>query len=565
MDSNKDNINKDIKDIKEIKHNINFKKILGEAINENKIVYASVLFLIIALITSQIIFPRLYSDFVANIPNSISGFKYTDIMVVLSPYIIAEFLFYISDLIDSNVLSKIELSTVKKLSSEIIKSVKTTKNEMNANELILNYKKIFDVRHIYHLIVSYVVPAIIVSVGIAGFIIKSDSKIGIATIIILIIAFFCMYKMSHKCADFTSFAERNTNIYCDDIHDIFSNIDHVIIAREDEKEINKLGQSGSNLYSKCVNRELCNTNLKFTMSTIYFFVMIIINGLALKLYYDSKISKTILVTIFFMVLSLVQLYDSMIYELQNITRGIGDLNEMSDYFNKFSIDNTILKTNMKISNGDIIFKDVSVNYGNKIIFDNFNLKINGNTKVGIIGEIGSGKSTLIKILVGLIPYDGKILIDGNDTNEYDFNSVLEHIAYIPQNPKLFNRTIYENLSYGTKYTLDDIIKFLKIYELDTFFDRFENKFNTNVGKNGEKLSGGQRQLVYILRTLIQNKKILLLDEPTSALDPDYKNILLKLISNTKNKTMISVTHDKDMFQVFDRVVVLDKGKIIKDI
>ena len=141
---------------------------------------------------------------------------------------------------------------------------------------------------------------------------------------------------------------------------------------------------------------------------------------------------------------------------------------------------------------------------------------------------------------------------------------MKYISYVPQNPTLFNRTIYENLNYGSEYSEEEIQHIIDNLKLTDFIKSFPDKLQTIAGKNGENLSGGQRQLIYILRGVIQDKKIILLDEPTSALDHTYKEILINLLKQLNNKTIIVVTHDPEIYGLFDRIIMLENGKIIKD-
>jgi ATP-binding cassette subfamily B protein len=156
------------------------------------------------------------------------------------------------------------------------------------------------------------------------------------------------------------------------------------------------------------------------------------------------------------------------------------------------------------------------------------------------------------------------MVDGLDVSKYDKSALIKILAYIPQNPKLFNRTVYENLNYGSNYSEEQIKEIINRFELIELIDKLKNGLSTTVGKNGEKLSGGQRQLIYILRCFIQNKKIILFDEPTSALDVEHKQLLIKMLKKMKNKTMIIVTHDNDIKELFDRVLVFESGYVTED-
>jgi ATP-binding cassette subfamily B protein len=223
----------------------------------------------------------------------------------------------------------------------------------------------------------------------------------------------------------------------------------------------------------------------------------------------------------------------------------------------FEIDSEVNSKMLEISKGNIVFDNVRIIHGKKKLPKVLSFEIMGGTKVGIVGEIGTGKSSILKILASLTDYIGDVYIDGQELKECSHESLTKNIIYIPQHPKLFDRTIYENLSYGTKYTEKEIRKIINTYNLDKFFRKFENHILTNVGKEGSKLSGGQKQIMAIFRAIIQQKSIILLDEPTSSLDKETKEIFMELISYIRNKTIIVVTHDASIRDLFDDIIDLN--------
>lgn len=543
--------------------NLNLDDILIESIIKYQSqITLSVIIFITSLINSNIIFPRLFSSLIDNVVNGKKGeFGYASIIVTLSPYILSEILTYIADNIDTYYLPKIEFEIIEKLSRQVLESAKLNGIKINTTELTLNLKKILDLRSIYHLTLVYIMPMILLSVTLGIYFFNANKKLGMLSIIILIITFFIILYLSIDCTTKSVASEENTIAYCDDISDIFLNIDNVISAGMNKVEINRIASNGIVLHNDFVKREQCNSNLKFISAMMYFGVMIGLNGFSLKLFYEGVFDKTTLMTIFFMVLNLVQHCDSMIYEMHNITHSIGKYKELKKYFSQFKIANVENSCpEIKIIN-HIKFVNVTIYNDNKPILKNINCVINGSQKVAIIGNIGSGKTSLMKALIGLLKYEGKIKINDIDINELGKKFISKNIAYIPQNPRLFNRTIRENLAYGSHYTSNEIDQLLSLFKLNDFFLKFENGLDTNVGTNGDKLSGGQRQLVYIVRAIIQNKKIFVLDEPTSSLDEAHKNILFQLLNTQSNSTIIAITHDKEILNWFDSILTIAEGKI----
>ena len=158
--------------------------------------------------------------------------------------------------------------------------------------------------------------------------------------------------------------------------------------------------------------------------------------------------------------------------------------------------------------------------------------------------------------------DNTIFIDGQDINKYNLASLRSQITFINQNNKLFNKTIYENIQYGNDLSKNSIDNYIIKYKLDQVFKNLPNGFNTNCGVNGDSLSGGQKQIIQLLRSTNKNNKIIILDEPTSALDHKTKNIILDIIKDlSKNSTLIIITHDNINYELVNKTIKIINGII----
>jgi ABC-type bacteriocin/lantibiotic exporter with double-glycine peptidase domain len=204
--------------------------------------------------------------------------------------------------------------------------------------------------------------------------------------------------------------------------------------------------------------------------------------------------------------------------------------------------------------------------GREKLFNNFNLEIGNGEKVCIHGNSGNGKSTLIKLIMGYysIP-PNTIFLDYKDISKYDVNSVRSEISYVNQNNKLFNGTIYENIQYGNTVSKKEIDDLVHKFGIQGIYDNLPNGFESDVGVQGADLSGGQKQLIHILRALCKPKKIIILDEPTSAIDPRNKNTVINVINElSKKSTVILITHDESIMRLCNRMIKLDNGRIVED-
>ena len=238
--------------------------------------------------------------------------------------------------------------------------------------------------------------------------------------------------------------------------------------------------------------------------------------------------------------------------------------------------NVFLKKKSKIKSGNqkkkiygsIEFKNVFFKYNNseKFIVNDMSFKIKEGDKIGIIGNIGSGKSTILNLIARL--YDikkGNLCIDGIDIKKFNINTLRNSISYVPQDSFLFSDTIIENIKFGNeKSSLEDIYKCASIVEIHEEIKNFNKGYETLIGERGITLSGGQRQRLSIARALIKNSKIFLFDDCFSAIDSKtQKKILENLNHLNEKKTMIFISHDISSIINCNKVLVVDKGQIIQ--
>ncbi len=220
-------------------------------------------------------------------------------------------------------------------------------------------------------------------------------------------------------------------------------------------------------------------------------------------------------------------------------------------------------------NGDIEFKDVSFAYPGRdqAVLRKVNLKIRAGEKVGVIGRIGSGKTTLEKLILGLYePSEGAVLIDGVDARQIDPAELRRAIGFVSQDSNLFYGTLKENIALGTPFADDAaILAAAQLGGVTDFANAHPQGFDMLIGERGESLSGGQRQSVAIARALINDPPMLLLDEPSSSMDHQSEEQLKqRLRAFATHKTMLLITHRTSLLDLVDRLIVIDNGAIVAD-
>ena len=223
--------------------------------------------------------------------------------------------------------------------------------------------------------------------------------------------------------------------------------------------------------------------------------------------------------------------------------------------------------NLNNFQGNIIYDNVSFGYDDDLIINDFNLKIDSGDKIAIMARSGSGKTTLMKLLLGFYkPNKGNIYLDAIKLDDIDVKEIRDKINYINQKTILFNDTVINNMKYGNNKSDNEIINLLKKYNLLKIFNQNNNSaLSKMVEINGTNISMGMQKVIFLVRGILKNNtNVYLFDEPLTSLDPETRKNVLNMIKNeTKDKTTIIVTHDKEVENIVDKVIKpFDKNKII---
>jgi subfamily B ATP-binding cassette protein MsbA len=240
--------------------------------------------------------------------------------------------------------------------------------------------------------------------------------------------------------------------------------------------------------------------------------------------------------------------------------------ELIDKKNEIKEDKNL--PDLKISSGNIIFKNVNFTYpDNSQILNNININITGGKRTAIIGESGSGKSTILNLIPRFYNLvKGKILIDGQEINKIKLSSLRKNMSIVSQDTILFDDTIKKNIAYANNNaTNEEIYKASELAGINNFIDSLKNGYETIVGENGIKLSGGQKQRISIARAFLKNAPIILLDEATSSLDSVSEEKIKQALEDlTKNRTTLIISHKLSTIMNCDKIYVIQNGQIVTD-
>jgi ABC-type multidrug transport system fused ATPase/permease subunit len=422
-----------------------------------------------------------------------------------------------------------------------------------------NFKEIFD------LIFTYIIPKILIIIIISIYLTWLDYKLGIIILISFTFLGVSINNIFNKCIVITKEAQKYFENINENYKDKLSNIFSIFSSNKIKDEIDNTNIT-NNKYKTILSSSLnCINNIKLISYINNIFLFCAINIINIFLFKNNKINGGQFVAIFLTLLYYLQYLMDLSYLSPKIIEYYGVLKNSEQFLENLETIDNDNRPDIIIKDGNIKLKNIYFGYNNKLLFDNLNIEFESDKKVAIIGKSGSGKSTIIKLIMGYYKInEGEILIDKNNIYEYNIGSIRKNISYINQNTKLFNLSVYDNILYGNenkdKKYIDNIIKTMNI---ENIYKNLEQGLETNVGVDGEKLSGGQKQITFLIRELIGDKKIFILDEPTSALDENNKQLILDIIKKIKEKTVIIITHDMDLTKYVDITYLINDGVITK--
>ncbi len=351
------------------------------------------------------------------------------------------------------------------------------------------------------------------------------------------------------------------------IADIIGNMDVVQAFAHEDFE---LQQHEDNIrdYMRKAQRSWDYHNNRIDMSISPLYVLINVIGLALAITFGKDAAS---LSAIFVTFNYYAYVTRILFEFNRNYRNIENAIAEAAQFTTLLLEPSALHISehpkeLQITRGEVDFKDVDFCYSesSKALFKHFNLHITAGEKLALVGHSGGGKSTITKLLLRFVDIDkGELLIDGQNIAEGSLQSLRASIAFVPQEPAMFHRSIRENIRYGKLDATDEeVVTAAKQANAHDFIMNLPKGYDTPVGERGVKLSGGQRQRIAIARAVIKDAPILLLDEATSALDSESEQLIQEALWKLmKGRTTIVIAHRLSTIQKMDRIVVLNNGSI----
>lgn len=364
--------------------------------------------------------------------------------------------------------------------------------------------------------------------------------------------------------------QQNSGLLQNLVFDGIKGIRDIICYGFQKKYLNEFSKNVDNIYYPQLKIDFLNTIQRYWMELVAVLAMSL--PLIFFIYFKKDVKELIPVFGLYVIATfrLVPSFNRLVMYIQNINFFRPSFNTVHDVLKNPLVHNDNIKNTQINFEKYIEFKEVDFSFkdNKKQIFSNLNVRINKGDRIAIIGSNGSGKTTFLNLLTGLVKETaGSISIDGNYKVYENRNAWNDNIAYVQQNVFLLNTSIKNNIIINEKnFNSEKFEKIISLLNLNTFFTNLPNGINTQVGSDGALLSGGQKQIISIARAFYKNSNIIIFDEPNSSLDHNKSEELSKFIKILSiNKTVLIVTHDLNSFKgCFNKIFSIKNGVIFTE-
>jgi len=527
------------------------------------------------------------SDLFSNFTGAINGLEYSKSITILLKIaglsVFVDTVYMISNYFDKIYYPMMEKFIRFKLIDVIFKNIEVNyEKEDISNHIIKTLKIPNTVTSITGQFIYWVVTFVLTSVVILGYVIYLNPVIGGMTLLVFVVFFILYYYILMDSKLTSENRENEEKNLMSNIDDVLSNSISIICNKKVSDEKEYLTQQHG-IYDDAHETQLWSTSKgTYVISIIVTLILVAYVYVILRLYKSKSIDSTSTIKVIIIMLFFVRYIKTALHGSIMVIAEYGKLAENENNIRQLLVDDARSGANALTDvpiTGHIEFKNVSFEYtttnanieqvktaeDRKKSLDNVSFKIKPLDRVAIIGTNGSGKSTIIKLLSGFFkPTEGQILFDGEDIQNIDREYLRSKLSIVSQKVVLFNRSVIDNICYGTTTPKEEVIDILDRLKIMNVFKKLPQGLDTLAGSRGEKLSGGQRQIIYLLRSYLSNKPITIMDEPTAAVDAFHKKYVTQMINEmAKKTTMIVVTHDSEFAATFPVKIFIESGRIVK--
>ncbi len=540
--------------------------------------------IVVLFVTSpleMIVLSNLFSSFTSSINKLDYNNSISILWKIAFLYIIIDVIYMVNSYYDKISYPKMEKFIRFKLIDLIFKNIEVNYDHENISNIILRLLQIPNVAvSCTQNFIYWMFTFCITVFSILAYILYINLEIG--GIMIILFCIFCLtyYYVLLKIKNKSAERDKEEKVLTTHVDDVLSNSLSVIACKKinDEKEYL---ENKHNIYDEKHEDQLWYSSKGlYLFSFIVTVILVVYVYIILRFYKAKKITSEDTVKLVIIILFFIRYLKTTVNRTVQFVILYGKLEE-SEQTIKNIVNETAgngMKKNIPVT-GDIEFKNVSFEYSKNDAknmntqnlekkhksLDNVSFKIKPLDRVAIIGSNGSGKSTIIKLIMGYYNVSsGEVLHSGVNVLDINREYLRSKIAIINQKVVLFNRSIIDNICYGNNIPKEKVKEIIKNLHVMRVFKNQPQGLETFAGLHGSTLSGGQKQIIYLLRCYLSNKPIIIMDEPTAAVDSIHKKYIMRMVDEmAKKSTLIVVTHDAEYAASFPTKIYIEDGKIVK--
>jgi ABC-type multidrug transport system fused ATPase/permease subunit len=562
-----------------------YKELFTDFFKQNKAIL--ILFVVITLLTfpvESIIIPQFYGNLYSSITENRNAKRLREIgkiiMLIIGTWLVIQGFYYIKNIMISKIIPRYLVFLRKKM---FVKVLETNETDYKDIKITKNVSRIFDlsneIKDFLYYVMSYLLPLLMTVFLVCGYLFIIDWKIGLVTLVSLAVFFmFCYFygrKIVKVSAETQNIFLEMTNVF----HDSFENLMNIYLNNRKKSEEIKLQKYLDDYLGK-YNRQM---NMISIMSIMTSLISVAIFAIVIGMSYWNY-SKGVIGGQKFITVSLIIIYFmSFLINIGSWTSPellrLGIINNSMPFLRSIFVKTERNYVKNPVLNGDIVFDKISYSYrkndgevniveeegvggegANKNIFTDFSFKIEKGKKVAILGTSGSGKTTLVKLLLRLHSIQkGNIYINGIPINRINPEDLRDSINYVNQRTGLFQGSVIENMKYGNSHGEKELVELLEKYGLVDNFKALTKGVYSDVGVNGKEVSLGMQKIIMNVRGILKKGEIIIFDEPLAGLDSRTREKMISMIDDLcKGKTLIIITHDKEILRIMDKSIDLNK-------
>lgn len=548
-------------------------KLISEFITQEKFLFIVYGLLLLATPLKDILFPKLIGNLYSSVQNNSPTSEMKTIIIgIIIIVVILQILNIVSDYIELKMHPAIYKFVREKIMDHLFRIKETNYSDVEIGGIISKIVKLPSIIH-FHIenIRSYIIPYAVTILCILVYVFYLDFKLAVPLLLMIGIFISTLYYSINTCSPIAYKRDETFSLMMSNTDDILRNMITIMSFNKKEEEKEQLNETHTLYATHTMD------TLKCTLYSKYIIIPCALAYVLFVCYYSytsmktKKMTSATFVTVLIMtfivlkvLLSTMDKWKDIILRngiIQNSLRSFEECHTAREPYTKPVANRTTLR-----------FQDVGFSYiandTQRPVFNDFTLDINMKETTLIVGEIGSGKSTIISLLLKYqTPQRGEIFLEGMPYSSIPTEELRQRIIYIPQTPILLNRTVYDNIVYGIPANIskEKVEALIHDTKLSRFLSNLPKGLDTPVGVHGNHLSGGQRQIVWILKAILINPEIIIMDEPTAAVDDETKSIIHYLLKNiVRGKTVLMITHDPYLLKFANRIITLKDGKVMDD-